>query len=257
MSNRKGHIMINLKQLLYDTSRNKIFVSAWMEKQGIDRKTTYSYKRNGWLTSLGHGAFIKKDNLPMLDAGVEALQTQLGLPIHFGGKSTLADWHNVAHFLNFKNVKSELFAPNKTPIPAWFKSTFKDEYDLTLSDFLPKKIGIEGKHINDFRVEVSSPERAFLEMLYSVPEKTSTKEAYQILELLPTLRPKLLNELLSQCKSIKVNRLFLYLASEVKHDWFESIKAEKINLGSGVRTIDKLGVYHKKYELVVNNVGEV
>lgn len=50
------------------------------------------------------------------------------------------------------------------------------------------------------------------------PQKTSTIEAYQILELLPTLRPGLLMELLTQCKSIKVKRLFLYPASKTKHD---------------------------------------
>ena len=91
--------MINLKKLLYNAPTNKIFISSWLEKQGIDRKSTYSYKKNGWITSLGRGAFIKKNTRPMFDYGVEAVQTQLLLPITIGGISALSERHNVAHFL--------------------------------------------------------------------------------------------------------------------------------------------------------------
>lgn len=249
--------MTNLKQLLYESSPNKIFVSSWLEQQGIDRRSTYAYRKNGWIRPLGRGAFVKKGTIPMFDSAVEALQTQLLLPVHLGGKSALSQRHNIDHFLRFKKIKGELFAPNKTVIPLWFKKTFKDEYNLVLSDFLPNELGIEIMEQADCKIKISSPERAFLELLYSVPQKTSTKEAYQLLELLPTLRPKLLHELLSQCKSIKVNRLFLYLASELKPDWLDPIDINQINLGTGVRTIDKLGVYNKEYNLVVNSVGDI
>lgn len=93
-------------------------------------------------------------------------------------------------------------------------------------------------------------------MLYAVPQKTSTVEAYQILELLPTMRPRLLMELLTQCKSIKVKRLFLYLASKTKHDWYDSLDISKINVGSGVRIIDKTGVYDRQFNIIVEKLGE-
>lgn len=249
--------MTNLKQLLYNSPYNMVFTSSWLEKQGISRKSVYTYKKNGWITPLGHGAFIKKGTMPMLDSAIVALQTQLLLPIHLGGKSALSERYNVAHFLKFKKEKSDLFAPNGTRVPAWFRSAFANEYNLILSDFLPQGTGIINMEISDSKITVSSPERAFLEMLYSVPQKTSVKEAYQILEMLFDLRPKLLNELLLQCKSVKVKRLFLYLASEAKHDWFEQLDIKHINLGSGVRSIDKLGKYSRKYKLVIDSVGDI
>lgn len=249
--------MINFKQLLYHSTPHHIFVSAWLEEQGIDRKSTYAYKKNNWITSLGYGAFVKKDVSPMLDAAVEALQKQLLLPLHFGGKSALLNLHRRMHFVKFKKERSELFAPTKTVLPTWFKSNFQEEYDLVLSDFLPDTLGIEERETEEFKLNISSPERAFLEMLFRMPSKTSTKEAYQILELLPTLRPKLLNTLLSQCKSIKVNRLFLYLADEANLDWLVGIEKDKINIGSGIRSIDKAGTYNKKYRLVINQVGDI
>ena len=248
--------MSKFKKLLLNTSPNKVFLTKWLEKQGINRKITHSYKNNGWISSLGNGAFIKNGTIPQLDFAVEALQTQANLSVHFGGKTTLSQRFNVAHYLSFVEPQSELFVTTKTNIPLWFKRTFKNQIDLTYTDFLPKAIGLEEWVENNCKIFISTQERAFLEMLYAVPQKTSTVEAYQILELLPTLRPRLLMELLTQCKSIKVNRLFLYLASKTKHDWYDSLDISKINLGSGVRIIDKTGVYDRQFNIIVEKLGE-
>ena len=48
-------------------------------------------------------------------------------------------------------------------------------------------------------------------------------ECYQIMEGLVNLRPVIIEELLEQCKSIKVKRLFLYMADKQKQSWFKYI----------------------------------
>ena len=68
-------------------------------------------------------------------------------------------------------------------------------------------------------------------------------ECYQIMEGLVNLRPVIIEELLEQCKSIKVKRLFLYMADKQKQSWFNYIDKTKINLGSGDRSLVKDGVY--------------
>jgi hypothetical protein len=76
-------------------------------------------------------------------------------------------------------------------------------------------------------------------------------ECAQVMEGLTTLRPKILQPLLEKCSSIKVKRLFLYLASRAGHDWFKRLDPSKLELGSGDRTITKGGVYVAQYGITV------
>ena len=124
------------------------------------------------------------------------------------------------------------------------------------SDFLPSELGITD--VRDvFSVKVSTPERAILEMLYLTPNTISLKETYQTLELLVNLRPKLMQELLENCSSVKVKRLFLYMAEKINHSWFSVIQTDKINIGSGKRIITKNGKLDTKYNIVIEDLGEI
>ena len=90
-----------------------------------------------------------------------------------------------------------------------------------------------------------------MEMLYLAPKEQSFDEAYEIIDGLTTLRPKLVQRLLEECKSIKVKRLFLFMADSSNHDWVKELNIEKINLGSGKRVVVKNGVLDKKYKITV------
>jgi hypothetical protein len=72
-------------------------------------------------------------------------------------------------------------------------------------------------------------------------------ECFKIFEGLVNLKPKLITELLLACNSVKVKRLFLYMAEKANHQWFQFIETDKINLGSGRRMITSKGVYINKY----------
>jgi hypothetical protein len=60
-----------------------------------------------------------------------------------------------------------------------------------------------------------------------------------------------MQELLEKCSSIKVKRLFLFMASKAKHQWLEFIDQTKIALGIGDRVIIREGVYISKYKISV------
>jgi hypothetical protein len=102
-----------------------------------------------------------------------------------------------------------------------------------------------------FSIKVSSPARAIMECLYLAPEKFDLVECYELMENLNDLRPTLVQELLEACTSIKVNRLFLFMAEKLNHSWYKHLNLSKVNLGKGKRSLVKDGVYISKYQITV------
>jgi hypothetical protein len=71
------------------------------------------------------------------------------------------------------------------------------------------------------------------------------------MEGLNNLSPKLVQSLLENCQSIKVKRLFLYMAEKAKHPWLTYLDITKIDLGKGKRSIVKSGAFIEKYGITV------
>lgn len=245
--------MTNLKQLLYQSMPNQIFLTSGLEKYGIGRKDVYAYKKNGWIESIGIGAFIKKGIKPELTSGINAVQTQTSYKLHIGGQYALDYYYNARYFVR-DNLKPELFTSERKPLPMWFRNTFEKQYVMVNTSFLPDNVGFQEYEVNGLKLKVSSQERALLEMLYV--SDITTKETYQIFELMTVLKPIVLNELLIQCKSVRVKRLFMYLATQTGYPWVKKLDKNKIDFGSGVRVIDKTGYFNKEYNIVVDKVTE-
>lgn len=243
-----------LKYLLKEIPKNSIVTAKWLEKQGVFSSLKDKYKKSGWLKSLGTGAFVKLNDSYNLDSGLYAVQEQLELSIHIGGASALSQKHSLRHNLDFAR-KTQLFGKRGEKLPKWFKTLFEDSYQLNLTTFLPKDMGLMEFDNGNFKTKVSSIERAILEMIYLAPDKTSLNEVYQLMELLVNLRPKDVQLLLEKCSSIKVKRLFLYLAEKANHSWVKRIDLEKVDLGKGVREIVRSGgVWDKKYNIIINDI---
>ena len=102
-----------------------------------------------------------------------------------------------------------------------------------------------------FSIIISAPERAILECLYLAPTKLDLIECYHLVEGLSNLRPKLMQELLEKCSSVKVKRLFLLMASKAQHQWLAFIDLNKIDLGKGDRSIIKGGDYNAQFHISV------
>lgn len=145
-----------------------------------------------------------------------------------------------------------LFGPLGTHLPKWFRDYRWDaKISLVTTSFLPASLGLEPVKENSFEVEVSSPARALMECLYLAPERFDLMECYQLMEGLNNPRPDDVRDLLESCSSVKVKRLFLYMAEKAGHSWLEYVNKEFIDLGKGKRHLVKDGVYISKYGITV------
>ena len=157
-----------------------------------------------------------------------------------------------AHYLELDTRTVQLFAPRKVILPAWFrKYDWGVKPELHNTDFLPDDVGLVDVEVKVFPVKVSGAARALMECLYLAPEKFDLVEAYQIMEGLGTLRPATLQQLLEKCSSVKVVRLFLFMAEKAGHAWFKHLDLSKVELGHGTRSLAKGGVYVPKYQITV------
>lgn len=95
-----------------------------------------------------------------------------------------------------------------------------------------------------------------MEMLKLVPKEQSFEETFLLFENLAQLRPTIVESLLKQCNSIKVKRLFLYLAEKCQHEWLSALDINKIDIGHGKRVIGQGGTYIAKYQLSVPTIKE-
>ena len=98
---------------------------------------------------------------------------------------------------------------------------------------------------------VSTPEQAFLECLLLAPQQYSYMDLFYMMEQLTTLRPEILQRLLETTKSLKVKRMFLYMAEKAGHYWHEALDTSKIELGTSKLQLIKNGAYIAKYRITV------
>ena len=69
---------------------------------------------------------------------------------------------------------------------------------------------------------------------------------------LQTLRPKVVQELLEKCTSVKVKRVFLYIAEKLELPFVKKLDISKIDLGKGkMQVIKENGKLNKKYQITV------
>ncbi len=240
-----------LNRLLSSQPSGVVLASAWLVKQGYSLDLQKRYKTTRWFESIGRGAMIRAgDELDYL-GGVYALQEQLDLHINPGGRTALS-LLGKSHYLELAGKKAILFGGAKERLPSWFK-----KYDWGLdvrysaSSFLPPDVGLVDFQHGSFKVKVSGPARAIMECLYLAPNKQPLMEVAELLEGLNNLRPALVQSMLEQCSSVKVKRMFLYLAEKAGHEWFRYLDLEKLDLGKGKRSMATNGVYIPSYQITV------
>jgi len=240
-----------LKRLLETHLPGTVYVAPWLEEHGISRDLQKHYRKSGWLETAGTGAFKRPGEQVTWQGGLYALQAQSGLAIHAGALTALA-LQGYAHYLRLGTETMFLFSPPKTSLPAWFRNyDWGQKIHHSKTSVLPPGPALADYQAGAFSVKISTPERAFLECLYLSPDTVDLVECYQVMEGLTTLRPRLLQPLLETCGSIKVRRLFLYMADKAGHDWFKRLNVNQFDLGTGDRTITKGGVYVSRYGLTV------
>lgn len=240
-----------INQLLTSQPYGIVFQSDWLSSQGYNHDLQKSYRKGKWLRSIGTGAMSRTGDSVSYEGAVFALQKQTHSSVHPGGKTALS-LLGKAHYLEMSTKKVTLFGASSERLPKWFI-----EYDWGVSidyyptSFLPARLGITEVGLSTFSIGVSGAARALMECLYLAPGKQDLAECYEVMEGLNNLVPDEVQALLEACRSIKVTRLFLYLAEKAGHQWFQSLDPEKFHLGRGKRSIVKGGVYINKYQITV------
>jgi hypothetical protein len=240
-----------IKKLLEKHIPGTVSLASWLEGLGISRDLQGYYRRSGWLNSIGTGAFIRPNDTVGWEGGLYALQIQAELPVHVGALTALS-MHGLAHYLRLNEEKIFLFSPPKTILPTWFRNhNWQHPIHHTKTSILPNKTGLIAYEEKIFTIAISVPERAMLECLYLAPDNLDLMECYQVMEGLANLRPKLVQVLLEKCSSVKVKRLFLYMADKAGHQWLPFVDRSKIDLGKGDRKIANGGMYISGFHISI------
>lgn len=241
-----------INRLLQSFPQGTVVLSSWLVDQGYSLDLQKRYRRSNWLESIGTGAMKRKGDNISYEGALFALQTQANQSIHPGGKTALG-LLGKAHYLELSTKSITLFGAQKEVLPSWYRNyPWGYLFQLHCTKILPPKLGLVELELKNFSMLVSSPARAMMECLYLVPRNQSLFECHEIMEGLNNLRPTIVQQLLEQCTSVKVKRLFLYLAEKSGHEWVNHLQFEKIDLGSGKRVIVKGGAYNPKYQITVN-----
>ena len=196
--------------MLRKWSKNTIAVSSWLEGQGVYRQLAETYVKSGWIERIGQGAFKQADENVDWSGGLYTLQSQLNMSVHPAGKTALQLQGSV-HYLpaNLKQTKIVLFGSKNEKLPKWFKN-YKWEvsvrYVMTGLFGDDTELGFAAYNLGNYEIRISSPEKAAIELCYDVPIRESFDELSQIMSGLTTLRPRVVQELLEKCNSVKTKR---------------------------------------------------
>lgn len=228
-----------------------VCLAAWLEQQGISRDLQQYYVRSGWLEAIGRGAYARPGQSVEWQDALQALQQQAELEVHVGGVTALVS-RGYGHYLYLGKERVQLFSPLGVSLPAWFtKKEWGAKIEHTKTGFLPRREGLKDIESTSRALKESAPERAMMECLYLTPKTMALVECYQLMEGLANLRPNLVQALLESCASVKVKRLFLYMASKAGHKWLSHVALDQVDLGKGDRSITPDGVFIKEFHISV------
>lgn len=240
-----------INQLLSSQPSGVVLQSSWLAEKGYSHSLQQRYRESRWLESIGQGAMIRAGDQVSYEGAIYALQEQTGSTIHPGGKTALA-YLGKTHYLEMKVKRVTLFGNHGEKLPLWFeKRDWGVLIDYHQTSFLPAELGLTKFELKSFSIKISGAVRAIMEYLYLARQKQDLIECYELMEGLNNLRPDQVQTLLEKCESVKVKRLFLYLAEKAGHNWVRVLKTDQIDLGSGKRSIIRGGVFIEKYQITV------
>ena len=247
---------IGIKQLTRLLPEGVAAPSVWLAANGYSRQLVRKYVLSGWLNSLSHGAYAHPGQGVGWEGVLLGLQRLAGQPCHVGGLSAL-NRQGLAHFLPLGDDQRIHVMCSRKP-PAWVKAIELEEeliFDnrhLFLED--TREVGLTSwpTRIRNWTLPMAGPERAIMEMLNDVKgDAYGFDHAAQIFEGLTVLRPGVINDLLATCRSIKVKRIFLFLATHFGYPWAKRLETANVDLGRGNRQIVKGGRLDKQFLITV------
>ena len=242
----------NLNSLTKKWPKSVPLTTSYLKKQGYSYQLLHRYEKSGWIVSMGKGAYARAGDTVSWAGAVHTLQKELKLPIRLGGISVF-NLAGYGHYLSYKD-RVHLFGVSRKSLPRWFLPLM-NKYDILLEpagqlgDIPPNELS--DFSFGDFSIAASPPELAYLEMLSQVPGRINFQEASEITAGLNTLRSVHIQKFLEISRSVKVNRLALYFGDFFTHPWRLKLLDDKIELGSGKRTIVPGGKLISRYQIVI------
>ncbi|MBQ7697220.1 MAG: type IV toxin-antitoxin system AbiEi family antitoxin [Paludibacteraceae bacterium] len=241
-----------IKQILELTGQDGLLFASWMTRQGLDSKQQFEHIQSGWLARVARGVYKIAGSHPTLYSAVSCYNIQLGKQCIVGARSAF-EIRGMSHYVPMGKPVAYLFTDNNHKLPDWL---LQGEWDMTVryqtTSFLGEDLlGVQTMTVEGRPLLVSSAERAMLEWLNMPGINSSLLDVYYVMEMLSTLRPKLIQQLLERCTSVKAKRLFMYMAEKTHFPWVEDIDKTTIDFGSGRRMIVPTGKYIKQYDMTV------
>jgi Transcriptional regulator, AbiEi antitoxin, Type IV TA system/Transcriptional regulator, AbiEi antitoxin N-terminal domain len=248
--------------------------TKWLRERGLSNSIQQKYHRSGWLKTIGYGANYRPGQPLTWQTTMAAAQAQ-GELLHIGGITAL-HLHGLSHYLPFGHMPVHIHS-NKRP-PKWLEGLTFDGVTLVwhLEDIFKKQL-LATFALTDLRnldkappsvaarlgmtvwrtsnpelqLVISSPERAILEMLATLPNDESWDTTTETFSGLVNLKPRLLAQLLRACRNIKVKRLFMVQAEHHRHAWLKHLELSDVDFGSGKRQVYAGGTLHAKYAVTI------
>lgn len=240
-----------INSIRQQTASNGILLTSWLEKQGVSRSEISDYVESGWLLRLSTGVYKFAGDTPTLYGVLASYQAQTDLKYHIGAATAL-ELKGFSHYVSMGKPTAVIFTPIKPPLPKWISMADLDMNTIDVSSKVLGEKGIEQVEYNGMKLTVSSPERAIMECLLLAPKRYDLMDVYYLMEMLTSLRSSLVQQLLEDCTSVKVKRLFLFMAEKARHRWFSKLDRSGISLGSGTRSFAKGGVKIPAYDIVIS-----
>ena len=237
----------------------------WLLTQGVTRHLADNWVKRGRLVVLRPGVYANPSSSLSWKSVVSSLQ-RMGSDLIVGGLTSL-EVQGRSHFAPLaRQYRVNLFG--RDPLPPWInrlglparfhrrgtswlqadpsppdsRDSFGLHYPFAVFLDQDQRLG---------RLRVSTIERALFEVLSDVPNRFSFEHAELLLDGLPDLIPRRLNALLERTRSVKIKRLFFWLARRQGHGWLKYVPEEKIDLGSGKRHLVQGGHLNRDYLITV------
>lgn len=249
--------------------------ASWLAKHNYSTALRHRYVKSGWLQQPARQVYTRSRGPLSWQQVVISLQNLLQLPLVVGGRTAL-ELHGFTHYLSHRTLEVHLYgtkAPpewlNKLPIETHFRyhniqKLFSNE-PVTIGlgslewDVVRQQVAstdtasfeVQSWGQSNWPLTLSSPERAVLELLAELPDHESFHQVDKLMEGMGSLRPRRLQKLLVDCKSVKVKRLFFFFSDRHHHAWLKYLEKDKIDLGKGKRVLAKGGKFDSAYQITV------
>ncbi len=251
--------------------------SLWLSDHGFGTSLRSHYVSTGRLQQPARRVYRRPYGTLSWQQVVISLQTLLlRNPLTVGGRTAL-NLQGFAHFVKDSETEVHLYGPK--PPPTWLdklplkvrffyhndRKLFRNEpvhFGTTSLAWNVAKDKLAAAHADtsftiqpwgqwDWPLTLSTPERAVLELLDELPFRETFHQADKLFESLSSLRPRRLQKLLSDCKSVKVKRLFFFFAARHPHSWTKFVKPDSFDLGKGKRMLVRGGKLDPVFQITV------